>query len=184
MSNANCWNRSSTSFTRWATKTNGTALPAPAYVRHRVPKKFRHGHLRHPLHQNLERNRAFPYARRSRRSKTDKLYAHVRSLNLESEGFYLVDHIMLRPRNAKNTYGIHFANRDKEIAFNSAKEFDFYDLQKNTVKLVYRLRKATRTISVNGQWLRGTFDGRNRRFGLHHTCLQRKPKPWPTWKIT
>lgn len=73
----------------------------------------------------------------------DKLYAHVRSLNLESEGFYLVDHIMLRPRNAKNTYGIHFANRDKEISFNSAKEFDFYDLQKNTIKLVYRLRKAT-----------------------------------------
>lgn len=73
----------------------------------------------------------------------DKLYAHVRRLNIESEGFYLVDHIQLRPRNPKIAYGIHFSNREKNVSFDSAQQFDFYDLQLNTVKLVYRLRKAT-----------------------------------------
>lgn len=72
----------------------------------------------------------------------DKLYAHVRTLNLESEGFYLVDHINLRPRSAGNLYGIHFSERDKDISFDSERQFDFYALHKNTIKLVYRLRKA------------------------------------------
>lgn len=71
------------------------------------------------------------------------LYAHIRKLNMDSEGFYLVDHVMLRPRTAVSTYGVHFADKALGVSFSSSTEFLFKDIQTSTIRLADRVKNAT-----------------------------------------
>lgn len=84
------------------------------------------------------------------------LLSHVRKLNMDSEGFYLVDHIMLRPRDKNEIYGIHFCDVDNEVSFNSHRQLPLNALQKYTTALAkdlsepYAYTKTTQT--PEGQW--------------------------------
>jgi|GEM_PF-1367802 len=73
------------------------------------------------------------------------LYAHIRSLNLGSEGFYLVDHIHLRPRMDPERYGIHFGDKALNISVNSVQQFEFKEVQKGTIRLLFALRSLQNT---------------------------------------
>jgi hypothetical protein len=71
------------------------------------------------------------------------LFSHVRNMHMQSEGFYLVDHILLRPRSEKDVYGIHFFDEDKNVEVNSTQQFELSQLQTKTIDLAKRLSQST-----------------------------------------
>ncbi|MGQ3013547.1 MAG: hypothetical protein ACT6QS_07565 [Flavobacteriales bacterium] len=73
------------------------------------------------------------------------LYAHLRNLNLGSEGFYLVDHIHLRPRMNPEKYGIHFEDSLLKISVNSVQQFEFREVQKGAIQLLFMLKSLQKT---------------------------------------
>ena len=68
------------------------------------------------------------------------LFSHIRKLNLNSEGFYLVDHIHLRPRSEPEKYGIHFGSSENGVSLNSEQVFEFSQIQSEAVKLLFAFR--------------------------------------------
>lgn len=77
------------------------------------------------------------------------LYTHIRQWNIHSEGFYLIDHIHLRPRNTGSHYSVHFSDKEWGVSFHAAGEYPISSLQEETEKLVLRLSKSVPRVDPN-----------------------------------
>lgn len=79
----------------------------------------------------------------------EMLYTHIRHWNIHSEGFYLIDHLQLRPRSSSDHYCVHFSDKEWEISFHASAEHPISSLHEETEKLVLRLSKAKPRVVPN-----------------------------------
>ena len=71
------------------------------------------------------------------------LFTHVRDLHMGNERFYIVDHILLRPRQIENKYGVHFYDENKNVEINSTEQFSINELMDATLKLTKNMYGST-----------------------------------------
>jgi len=70
------------------------------------------------------------------------LINYLRELNINTEGFHLVDHIELRPRSKENLYGILLKDDQTHTGFVSAKKYNYVNIQRALIELIHQARKA------------------------------------------
>ena len=70
------------------------------------------------------------------------LINYLRELNINTEGFHLIDHIELRPRSKKNLYGILLKDDQTHTAFVSAKKYNYGNIQRALIELIHQARQA------------------------------------------
>lgn len=75
------------------------------------------------------------------------LCGHIREISQQAEGYYLIDHILLRPRTEIGMYGLHFIDNTQNISFKSHQQFDFFELQAEAIKIINKLKTAEARIS-------------------------------------
>lgn len=64
-------------------------------------------------------------------------------LNINMEGFYLIDHIELRPRTQDDLYGIILRGKEKRAGFISERQYLYVKVQEAFINLVLNARAAT-----------------------------------------
>jgi hypothetical protein len=71
---------------------------------------------------------------------------HLNHWNVESEGFYVLDHILLRPRAETFSVDVSITNPNADWDFNFSNHFDYSELAKQLPKEIQRVKKHTITV--------------------------------------
>ncbi len=81
--------------------------------------------------------------RNEARAYIQSMTNYLAYLNINMEGFYLVDHIELRPRSKHDLYGIILKDRLNRTGLVSAKQYSYVEVQEAFINLVLDAREAT-----------------------------------------
>lgn len=93
-------------------------------------------------------------SRRQAMKKAKYLATYLSELNRDSEGFYLIDHILLRSMSENNLYGVQFKDRTGTINFMSANQFPYARIQEEVIQLVLNLRQARKEVKPHNKGYR------------------------------